>query len=58
MDVLSATAPTVDAILLTAAQAENTRLIAILKAHGIDWRLPPVPIPVKATPVESSLSKP
>jgi hypothetical protein len=58
MDVLSATAPTVDASLLTAAQAENARLIAMLEAHGIDWRLPPEPIPVKATPVESSLSKP
>jgi superfamily II DNA or RNA helicase len=58
MDVLSATAPTVDASLLTAAQAENARLIAMLEAHGIDWRLPPEPIPVKATLVESSLSKP
>ncbi len=58
MDVLPTTAPTVDASLLTAALAENARLIAMLEAHGIDWRLPPEPIPVKATPVESSLSKP
>lgn len=58
MDVLSATAPTVDASLLTAAQAENARLIAMLEAHGIDWRLPPEPVPVKATQVESHLSKP
>lgn len=58
MDVLTATAPTVDANLLTAAQAENARLIAVLKSHGIDWRLPPEPVPVKATAAESSLSKP
>lgn len=58
MDALSTTAPTVDASLLAAAQAENARLIAMLEAHGIDWRLPPEPIPVKTTPVESSLSRP
>ena len=43
---------------VAALHAENARLIAVLEAHGIDWRLPPEPIPVKATPVESSLSKP
>jgi hypothetical protein len=45
MDALPSTAPTVDASLLTAAQTENARLIAMLEAHGIDWRLPPEPIP-------------
>jgi len=27
---------------LTALQAENARLIALLEAHGIEWRLPPL----------------
>ena len=58
MNALSAAAPTVDGSLLTAAQAENARLIAMLEAHGIEWRLPPEPVPVKAPPVESFLSKP
>ena len=43
---------------LAALQAENARLIAVLESHGIKWRLPPEPVPVKATAVESSLSKP
>jgi len=60
VDALSATAPTVDASLLTAALAENARLIAVLELYGIDWRLPPEPDPVPAQTmaVESSLSKP
>ena len=48
MNALPATAPTVDANLLTAAQAENARLIAVLESHGIDWRVPPEPLPAKA----------
>lgn len=29
--------------LLVALKAENTRLIALLESHGIEWRLPPEP---------------
>ena len=58
MGGMSATVPTVEGNLLAAAQAENARLIAMLELHGIDWRLPPEPVPVKATAIESSLSKP
>jgi hypothetical protein len=47
-----------DANLLTAAQAENARLIAVLEVHGIDWRLPPQLVPVKATAIETSLFNP
>ena len=35
-------------------QAENERLIALLEAHGIEWRLPVVPMPVRATEAEPS----
>ncbi len=38
-------------------QAENTRLIALLEAHGIEWRPPPEPIPVAVhEPAPSRLS--
>lgn len=30
---------------LAALQTENVRLIALLDGHGIEWRLPPEPIP-------------
>ncbi|MGQ0598812.1 TOTE conflict system archaeo-eukaryotic primase domain-containing protein [Aquabacterium sp.] len=47
---------------LAALRAENARLVALLTAHGIDWRLPslpvqtcPAPVP-KAEPQRSSLS--
>jgi len=30
----------------------------MLESHGIEWRLPPDPVPTKITAVESSLSKP
>ncbi|KJK21271.1 DEAD/DEAH box helicase [Burkholderiaceae bacterium 16] len=30
---------------LAALQAENARLIALLQKHGIEWRLPVVPVP-------------
>lgn len=47
---------------LAALQAENVRLVALLAAHGIDWRLPssavqtcPASAP-KAEPQRSSLS--
>ncbi len=42
MEALPATAPTVDAYMLAAAQAENARLIAVLESHGIGWRLPKI----------------
>ena len=40
---------------LTVLQAENAPLIALLEAHGIEWRLPPQPLAV-ALP-ESELSR-
>jgi superfamily II DNA or RNA helicase len=58
MDTLPATVPLLEAKLLTAAQAEIARLIAVLESHGIEWRLPPEPVPAKITAVESPLSKP
>ncbi len=30
---------------LAALQAETARLIALLDGHGIEWRMPPEPIP-------------
>jgi hypothetical protein len=54
---MSAIEPTVEGNLLAVTQDENARLIALLELHGIEWQLPPEPIPVKVTPVESSLSK-
>ena len=35
---------------LAAIQAENTRLIALLEQHGIEWRLPPDPEPSAPEP--------
>ncbi|WP_188794236.1 hypothetical protein [Dyella nitratireducens] len=32
-------------ISLTTLQAENARLVALLEAHGIEWRLSPMPGP-------------
>ena len=42
-----------------ALHAENTRLIALLDRHGIEWRLPPEPPPPKPAPLvpESELSR-
>lgn len=37
-------------------RAENARLIALLEAHGIDWKLPPDPVPVKPLIRESEPS--
>ena len=37
-------------------QAENTRLIALLEAHGIAWRLPPTPVTPPAVMESASLS--
>lgn len=31
-----------------ALQAENTRLIALLESHGIEWRVQPQPVAVAA----------
>lgn len=35
---------------LAALQTENTRLIALLEDHGIEWRLPSEPTPLKPAP--------
>ncbi len=35
---------------MAALQAENARLIALLEAHGIAWRVPVDPIPVTFSP--------
>lgn len=37
-------------------RAENARLIALLEAHGIDWKMPPDPVPVKPLIRESEPS--
>ena len=37
-------------------QAENARLIALLEAHGIAWRLPPTPVTPPAEMESASLS--
>ncbi|KAI3611264.1 putative helicase (plasmid) [Cupriavidus necator H850] len=39
-----------------ALQAENARLVALLEAHGIDWRLPPTPAPCVQEAEPSRLS--
>lgn len=39
---------------LEALRAENARLIALLEAHGIEWRLPPEPAPVSTIEAEPS----
>jgi superfamily II DNA or RNA helicase len=39
---------------LEALVAENARLIALLESHGIEWRLPPQPVPVAAQEPEPS----
>ncbi len=39
---------------LEALRAENARLIALLEAHDIEWRLPPEPAPVAAIEAEPS----
>ncbi|KVW95467.1 TOTE conflict system archaeo-eukaryotic primase domain-containing protein [Thiobacillus denitrificans] len=41
---------------LAALQAENARLIALLKSHGIEWRLPPEPVAPVAKQESSRLS--
>ncbi|MBI5659891.1 MAG: DEAD/DEAH box helicase family protein [Nitrosomonadales bacterium] len=42
---------------LTALRAENVRLVALLDAHGIEWRLPPEPaLPVTVDAEPSQLS--
>ena len=42
---------------LAALQAENARLVALLEAHGIEWRQPPKPSPPTiAEPEPSKLS--
>lgn len=39
-----------DETSLVALHAENTRLIALLESHGIEWRLPPEPEPEPTPP--------
>ena len=46
-----------DNISLTILQAENARLIALLEAHGIEWRLPPMPEPSSGTLGEAESTK-
>ena len=41
---------------LAALQGENARLIALLEAHGIKWRLPQPAVPVAQEPEPSQLS--
>lgn len=41
---------------LTALQAENARLIALLEVHGIKWRLPPPPARTLREPESSKHS--
>ena len=41
---------------LAVAQADNARLIALLKCHGIEWRQPSSPAPVAREPEPSKLS--
>jgi len=41
---------------LTVLQAENERLIALLEANGIDWRLTPEPATSASKPESSRLS--
>ena len=41
---------------LAALQSENARLIALLEAHGIDWRLPPEPERLPLEPPTSRFS--
>ena len=41
---------------LQALQAGNARLIALLESYGIEWRLPPEPLPPVAKPEISRLS--
>ncbi|MBC3382993.1 DEAD/DEAH box helicase [Pseudomonas sp. SWRI179] len=43
-----------DANLLAKLQAENTRLIALLDAHGIDWHLPVEPVKMQVAQIEAS----
>ena len=43
-----------DANLLAALQAENTRLIALLDAYGIDWHLPVEPVKIPVAQIEAS----
>ncbi|MDO9114508.1 MAG: DEAD/DEAH box helicase family protein [Polaromonas sp.] len=45
-----------DRFALTALQAENARLIALLESHGIEWRQLPSPLPVARQPDPSKLS--
>lgn len=47
----------VDSDLLTAAQAENARLIAMLDAYGIEWKLQPEPVPGSAANVRQTAAR-
>jgi len=48
--------PMLDHEALVALQAENKRLIALLEAHGIGWRLPPAPVTPTSAPRPNRLS--
>lgn len=48
-------APDVDqALELEDLRSENTRLIALLESHGIEWQLPPQPVVVTVLEPEPS----
>ena len=44
-------------ISLATLQAENARLVALLEAHGVEWRLPPVPEPSPPVLEEAEAAK-
>ena len=47
--------PEVDLTLeMKVLQAENARLVALLKSHGIEWRVPPQPVAVAVQEPELS----
>ncbi|MBO9745968.1 DEAD/DEAH box helicase family protein [Xanthomonas phaseoli pv. dieffenbachiae] len=54
---MSSTAPMAGCDDLAVLQAENARLIALLEAHAIEWRLPPAPA-TTPLPVEQSRLSP
>jgi len=41
---------------LASLQTENARLVALLDSHGIEWRLPPKPVPIASEPEISRIS--
>lgn len=46
-----------DPVDLAAVQAENARLVTLLEAHGIEWRVPQQPAPVALEPSRISTNE-